>query len=83
MKIKEIYNRYKMIAGNILYLVGMVIAFDKGLGLWYFLISSVLMVAFFYKPLWQVMKFGGDMYYNFSRKQGDKLYKQYEKVKRK
>lgn len=58
---------------NISYILGWVIAAERGFVLWYLLITTILMVGFYHKQLWKMMKLGGDMYAEFCRKTSKRM----------
>ena len=80
MKLKQLYNKYRMVLGNIVYMVCWIIAIENGYGILFMLASSLILGILYRKKLWAIMKFGGSMYESKSRELGDKLY---EKVNRK
>lgn len=67
-----IKNKWTSRAFNILYLVGWIAAIELGYKMWYFLGSTVLLLILFWKPLYKIMKHGGDLYASWCRKTADK-----------
>ena len=74
---KIMHNKYFTIIFNIIYILGFVVAKERGFMLWYFLITTTLMTVAFWKPLYSIMKVGGDMYASWCR---DKSYQLTKKV---
>ena len=68
---------------NIGYILGWVWSIEFGYFLWYFFITTTLALLLFWKPLIEIMKFGGDVYASFCREKSYKLtkkiYKGYER----
>ena len=58
---------------NIGYILGFVVAKEQGFALIYFVVTTTLMVSFFHKKLWFVMKKGGDMYADWCREKATKI----------
>ena len=70
-------NRYFGWIFNICYILGIIISFDRGWGLKFLLISTLIIAVVYWKPLYGIMKQGGDLYadwcYKISNKTVGKL----------
>lgn len=73
-KIKKLLaNKYVSWTWNIGYIIGWIVSIEQGWYGWYFLGTTALMLLLYWKPLYGIMKFGGDMYAAFCKKQSLKL----------
>ena len=57
---------------NISYILGLIYAFEKGVTLWYMLITSLVIGILFWKQLWGFMTLGGELYASWCRKTAEK-----------
>ena len=71
-------HKYAGLVVNAAYLIGWVFAVERGVGLWYLLITSILMGIFFWKQMWYMMNKGSEWYqefcYSTSRKINDRIF---------
>ena len=80
---KVLYNKYVSIAFNIVYILGFFAAAERGVFLWYLLITTTVMILAFHKPLWTMMKLRGELYASWcvdkSHQVTKKIYPGYER----
>ena len=65
-------NKYFTWGFNIVYIVGFIIAIERGFYGWYFLCSMVVLLLLYGKPLYKIMQFGGKMYADWCKDTSEK-----------
>ena len=72
----------KIFWGNIAYIIGLIIAIEFKVTLWYIGISNLLIGIIYHKQIWRMMKLGSEWYvdwcYSVSGKITDKVFKEKE-----
>lgn len=70
---------YGMLVGNLLYFVGIYVFAKQGLLLWYFLVTTLLLVLIYRKQLWMFMNVGGRMYADFCMDKSGSIFGKFNK----
>jgi len=72
---KFLNNKYVSLIANAGYMIGWIFAYDYGVLLWYFLITTSVLLLLFWKELYSVMKLGGEVYADWCKMQSYKITK--------
>jgi len=76
---KKRLKRVGTIGLNALYLAGIFASIKQGYLILYLLITTTLMILIWRKPLWQIMKVGGELYAAFCWSKSAKILKKVDK----
>jgi len=66
------HNKWVSRIFNVSYIIALIYCIDKGIFLWFMLISSLVVGILYWKQLYGIMRAGGDFYADWCRKTADK-----------